>query len=148
MIIPMLLIGSGAKLLYDLYKIGEMLSVNLADVRLPGTENNALRLDATITLDNFADKAITINQPLIKVFLKNSDGSETEIANSKPDATKFKLQKRSRKAIDVNLLIPFSNIPFIIPFLLNKKSSGRTILLRVFTAGDGIPVSFEKPFEL
>ncbi len=143
MIFSLALIGGGAAWLYSLANAAQKLSINVTQVAIVGIEQASLKMWAEITIDNFSGHAFTITQPLLKVYLMDS-----EVGNSEPSEETHAIKKRARTKLKVNLFIPLTNIPALAPLLLKGQKANRTLKLEVFTQADGIPYKAEKIFTI
>lgn len=138
-----LLLGGGALYATKLSNTGNSLSITILNVQTFKVVNGALQLAVNIALDNPTNNSITIKKPYIKAYYQDN-----EVGNSLPSDERIKIDSNARTVMkDVNIQIPFSNLPSVILSLFTTGEKKKlSIDIEVETEVNGIPISKRKTF--
>lgn len=136
-----LLLGGGALYVSKLKNVGKNLSINIINVETFKIVSGALQLAINIALDNPTNTSITVKKPYIKAFYQ-----ENEVGNSLPSDDKIKIESNTRTIMkNINIQIPFSNLPSIVLSLLSNESRNKmNIDVEISTDVNGILVTTRK----
>jgi hypothetical protein len=135
-----LLLGGGALYVSKLNNIGKRLSITILNVETFKIVNGALQLSINIALDNPTNSSITIKKPYIKTFYQ-----ENEVGNSLPSDDTIKIESNARTVMkNINIQIPFSNLPTVALSLLSNKKNKINIDVEISTDVNGILMTTRK----
>lgn len=137
------LLGGGALYFSKLSHTGKSLSITILNVQTFKIVNGALQLAINVAFDNPTNTSITITKPNIKAYYQGN-----EVGNSLPSDEKIKIEANARTVMkDVNIQIPFSNLPSIVLSLFTGGEKKKlSIDIEVSTEVNGILFSKRKTF--
>ncbi len=114
--------------------------LNLDRFRSVGSE---FEISLTIAIDNPTMNNLNIKKPYLTAYY-----NEREVANSLPSGEMINVKGNSRTVIkNVNIRIPFSNLPALVGAVFSKKFSDQAISLKVESTANGFSVSDKKDFK-
>lgn len=136
-----LLLGGGALYVSKLKNVGKSLSISILNVETFKIVSGALQLAINIALDNPTNTSITVKKPYIKAFYQ-----ENEVGNSLPSDDKIKIDSNARTVMkNINIQIPFSNLPTIVLSLLSNGDRKKiNIDVEISTDVNGILLTTRK----
>ncbi len=141
-----LLVGGGALYFSKLNETGKQLSITILNISLFKIASGALQLFINVALDNPTDNSITIKKPYLKAFYKGN-----EVGNSLPSGEKIQIKANSRTVMkDINIQIPFSNLPSVLMSLLNVSGEKKNLSfdIEINTEVNGIKITEKKTLSI
>lgn len=139
-----LLLGGGALYLWRLKRAGDKISITVLNIGKVTFNLGAITVYVNIAVDNPTGTTLTMRQPNLKLFIEGN-----EVGNSIPTDEIKTIQANGRTIIkDINIQIPFLNLPGALSDLLTNGLTGKTVKIVAETKVNGIAYKNEKEFKL